>query len=236
MAIGWLPCKCARSWRVCKRVSVGNARGPRAISSGSLGKNERLGSAHVRCCPPPTGSDLVIGIGPPSGNARDPRAFSGPSSGPIAFPPHPLPAGWLPSKCARSSRVCKRVSAGNAPGPRAISIGSLGENERLGSGLVRCCPPPTVCRSLDCDRAPARKHARPSCIFEPFIWAIEFPPQAIAIRWLSSKCARSSRVCNRVSAGNARGPRAISSCSLGKTSTSGAGLSNVARHQPGRIS
>ena len=73
----------------------------------------------------------MIAVGPPSGNARDPRAFSGASFGPIEFHPRELPTGWLPSKCARTSRNSKWVSSANARGPRAIWSGSFGSNERL---------------------------------------------------------------------------------------------------------
>ena len=82
----------------------------------------------------------MIAVGPPSGNARDPRAFSGASFGPIEFHPRELPTGWLPSKCAGSSRVGKWVTAGNARGLRAIWSGSLGTNERLQGGRLTCRP------------------------------------------------------------------------------------------------
>ena len=85
-------------------------------------------------------------------------------------------------KCGRCSCVCNQVFAGNARGPRAISSGSLGENQRLERGFVTCCPPPTVCRSPDCDRAPVRKRARPPRIFGPFIWDDRVPDARTAGR------------------------------------------------------
>ena len=127
-------------------------------------------------------ADLVIAIGPPSGNARDPRAFSGPSFGPIAFPPHALPEGRLPSKCARSSRVCKRVFDGNVRDPRAILRGSFGENEGLECALVSCCRPPTGGRSRDCDTVLVGKRARPPRIFGRFNWAHRVPAARTAGR------------------------------------------------------
>ena len=89
---------------------------------------------------PQPGACLVIAVGPPAGNARDPRAFSGASFAPIEFPTRALPTGWLPAKCTRTSRISKWVSTANAQGPRAIFSGSFGTNERLKNRLFRRRP------------------------------------------------------------------------------------------------
>ena len=125
-------------------------------------------------------ADPVIGVGPPSGNAREPRAFSSAALKTIEFPADALPTGWPPSKCARSSRVCKAVTAGNARGPRAISSDSFEKNQRLESGLPRCCPPPTGGRSRACHRAPVRKCVEPPRISGRFPWADRVPTARIA--------------------------------------------------------
>ena len=86
----------------------------------------------------------------------------------------------------------------------------LEKTSALGSELVRCCPPPTVCQCRDCDRASVQKRARPPHIFGPFISADRVPEARVADRlvalyteslslvdWaMNRKRARAARVSN----------------------------------------
>ena len=130
---------------------------------------------HPRACP-------VTAVGPPSVNARDPRAFSVASFGPIEFHPRGLPPGWLASKCERTSRVSKWVSSANARGPRAIWSGSFGTNEPLKRAYFGCCPATNRGLSRDCCRAHLNKRARPPRVSGRFIWADRVPPARTADR------------------------------------------------------
>ena len=129
---------------------------------------------------------LVTEVWPPPRNDRGPHAFSGDSFGPIDFPSGALPATWLPSKCARSSRVSRSVSPGNTQHPGAFWSGSFRQNDRLEIGLLARIPF-TNPGGLYCSRglAPVSKPASPQRFFMRFIDADRVAHIRIAY-WLNT--------------------------------------------------